>query len=296
MAGKQKITIATSRAYRRLYGPADLAFRRVALRFAKKNRNKIVNKFYTLFLPQVKRQVAAEQKVKKRLAWIVKGTVEVKFDDYIGEGLDGNFAFDPIVITFTEEAAAHVMEILGEELTMFTKSGEITTAWMREHGLDMAKSVSGSMAETLRVSLAEGLRLRESPMKLKERLRKKLKGWEEYKLNRLARTEAKNSLNEGALAAYEASNVINGKMWIAHAGACEICVGLNGERRYLDQPFHTGHMRPVAHSNGRCSIGGVRLPPRGKDKKKLPSQIKQPKPKERPPKDELPKPKKEDEE
>lgn len=253
----QKITRATSRSYRRLYGPTEKAFRRSIFRFINKNEKKILNKFWSLYRSKIK-------KTDFGIISIEKASIEVQFETAVTDGMSGDFALDPVVVQFVGDAAEAVLDILKEELTLFD-NGIVTQNWMRNHGLDLAKNLSDSLSSTLKKELARGMALNESPAILKERLRKHLGDYKEFQLERLARTEAMQALNEGALESFRQSRVINGKMWIAHAGACVICEGLNGIRRYLEQTFPGGYQRPPEpHPNCRCSLGGVRLPKRSK--------------------------------
>lgn len=247
----QKITKATSRAYRKLYGPAARQFKRRVGAWMTKNNDKLADGFWRIYRPTVKKSAFPVQKKKsKDQEWI----------EYVTGDLNGDIALDPVVVSFAELSAEQVLAALGEEAlaaTMFD-SGAVTVSYMRKNGLHLAKHLSTSLGDKLKSTLATGLENNEPPAVLKERLRAsttQYKGWE---LTRLARTESMGAVNEGALEALKASPSIDAKQWIAHSGACVACQGLDGEVVLLDASFSTGVQRPPKHPNCRCTIGGVR--------------------------------------
>lgn len=254
----QKITRAISRSYRSLYGPAEKAHRRAMLRFINLNEDKILRKAYSVFRQVLVKSLGSSILIQKDIA-------DAEFQNYITEDLDGDLRLDPVTLTFMDESAQSVLKVLGEELVLFD-TGAVTVEWARLRGFRLAKGLSTSMGDSLRSQFVEGLSLNESPMVLKERLRAKLTNYKEYELNRLARSESISALNEGVLESLRASPSLNGKEWIAHAGACIVCQGLDGTKVYIDETFDGGFDRPTAHPNCRCTIGGARLPK--KDTKK----------------------------
>lgn len=245
----QKVTRATSRAYRKLYGPAVKSFSRVISSFVNKNSKQLVTKFYQLYKPTIEKSLERIEKAS---------SVDEEWIEFVTQDLNGDIALDPIVALFTDEAAEVILRTLAEEHVLFDR-GIVTEAWMRDHGLDLASSVAESLKDPLRNILAEGIFLNESPSLLKERLRGILVDADEYQLNRLARTESMKAVNQGALESYRASPTFNAIQWIAHAGACVICQGLDGVIVTIGKLFPGGYeVPPDAHPNCRCTIGGVR--------------------------------------
>lgn len=288
MARSPKIAQVTQRAYGRAYARfVDLAVRQVKA-FVRKRRTQIVNKFYKIARKTFKKSMDGEI-VKAELAaareknpecscgdqecrhvthylTVYKASFDQEWIDAVASDLGGELALSPVSIVLVEESAKAVLEAMGEELSLFP-FGEVNAAYLEAHGLELATTVAESLKPVLLDAMAEGIALGENPMKIKERIREALADWEEHKLNRLARTEAMNAANEGALQAMKASGVFTHKEWFAHAGACPICAGLDGEVVPIDNVFSEGESRPPQHPNCRCTIGARR----GKGKKTKPS-------------------------
>ena len=218
--------------------------RRAVFNFVRKKtrRKKLIDRFYKIFKPTIK-----IKKADPEAAWISS----------VADEFGGDIAMDPVMVEFVSQGATAVLDAMGEALSVFDFEG-VTGKYLAEHGLELAKTVAESMKPTLLEALKEGMALNEHPYQLKERLRESLGDWEEYKLNRLARTESMRAVNTGVNAAIMDSGVITHKGWIAHANACPDCVtnSLDGAIP-KDETFSGGEYHPPQHPNCRCTLGPV---------------------------------------
>lgn len=244
MPRRSKIALVTSRAYGRMYPNNVKLVQRRLKAWTKKHRKEIINTFYRLAKPTF----------KSKKAVIVKASFDQDWIDAVLSDLKGEIELSPVMVTLVTESAEAVLKAMGEELSLFD-SAAVGEAWMKEHGLELAKTVAESLKPVLLEAMSEGIALGEGPMKIKERIREALSGWEEYRLNRLARTEAMNAANEGAYQSILASEVFTHKEWIAHGGACKICAGQDGDVIKKEDTFSEGEYRPPQHPNCRCTIG-----------------------------------------
>lgn len=246
----QALTVSTSQ-YGRLYGPATKAYLQTIGGFVNANRDALVNEFYKI---SVKGQKVSKSIENGQVIYKADDFDDAEWLDFIANDLGGDAAFAPISVTFYEEAFSIVMEALGEEFEPFDTT-IAAVDFARMHGLELSKSLSISLKHELHPAFLEGLAANESPALIKERIRASLEGWEEWQLNRLARTESMFAVNSGALDAIKASTVATHKEWMANAGACVVCSGLDGEVVPKDEIFSGGAAAPPQHPNCRCTIG-----------------------------------------
>jgi len=231
-------------SYRRLYPGATKRVRRTVLSFVRKpaRRKKLIDRFLKLFKPTIK-----IKKADPEAAWIAS----------VADEFGGDISMNPVMVEFVHQGAAAVLDAMGEALSVFDFAGT-SDAFLATHGLELATTVAESMKPALLGALREGIALNEHPYQLKERLRGALGDWEEYRLNRLARTESMRAVNAGVNGAIMESGVVTHKEWIENANACPICItnALDGAIP-KDAAFSGGEYYPPQHPSCRCSLGPV---------------------------------------
>lgn len=160
--------------------------------------------------------------------------------------------------------------------------------------LDTAKaSVKDSLRETLTEGNKAGENLKELAARVKQTLGFdpekevyvpadledpdiKLENW---RAERIARTESAQSITMGEMAGWQESGVVSEVEWVASGDACEFCLDMDGETSPLGVPFfvvgdvltvpgENGKMKimeityrdvygPPLHPNDRCALKGV---------------------------------------
>lgn len=126
--------------------------------------------------------------------------------------------------------------------------------FINDKSLLFAKNVNDTTREAVREALKEGVEEGEGVYGLTKKIKEVFDSREKWESERIARTEAISAHNNADLLAYEQSNVVEKKEWLAEPDACEICQPLNGEQVLLKEDFSTGDDAPPAHPNCRCAI------------------------------------------
>lgn len=122
---------------------------------------------------------------------------------------------------------------------------------------------TGELAETtrkrIRANITRGIEENVGRRAIEEMLRDDF-GFSEARAELIAGTEIANANSEGShqglMQAQEAGLRVE-HSWICEEDACEICLE-NEAAGWIpaDEPFPSGHLRPVAHPNCRCAEGG----------------------------------------
>ncbi|WP_213308195.1 phage portal protein [Paraburkholderia sacchari] len=73
----------------------------------------------------------------------------------------------------------------------------------------------------------------------------------------IARTESAFADTAGNIAGWKASEVVEGKKWLAAPGCCDLCRQLDGEVVGLDETFSNGSTGAPAHPRCRCGTTAV---------------------------------------
>ena len=127
--------------------------------------------------------------------------------------------------------------------------------WMRENGLDLATDVAKSLKPRLTEALAVSiLEENTSVENMRRNLSFYLDDWEDWRLDRIARTEGNNAASAGAELSYQESDVVSGKEWWNPDPQAEPCILNNGVIVKLGGTFPSGDKNPAAHPNCESSI------------------------------------------
>lgn len=122
------------------------------------------------------------------------------------------------------------------------------------YNLDLIKGLGEDVKKDVKRVIRDGIANGKSVNQVAADLRKVLR-LKEWRINTIARTEVMRAANYGRYSAWKRSGVVKGKEWVTawDDRTCDICMGLDGERRRLDAPFSIGVMMPPAHPNCRCT-------------------------------------------
>lgn len=131
--------------------------------------------------------------------------------------------------------------------------------WMKDHSLDGAKSVVGTIKEAIRAKLAAGITAGLSVDDIAASITAFFEG-SNWRALRVARTEVIASYAEGSMEGYRQSGVVKAKVWaiIDDDRVDDECVA-NAEQGAipLDAVFASGVYAPPVHPNCRCSVQPV---------------------------------------
>jgi HK97 family phage portal protein len=99
-----------------------------------------------------------------------------------------------------------------------------------------------------------------SASEIKKNILDKFTDFEEYRADRIARSETVRYNVAATEQAFEDSGIVEKKEWVVNPGACELCQPLSGETKDLGELFEDtdyGGQVPPLHANCRCYIAPV---------------------------------------
>ena len=161
--------------------------------------------------------------------------------------------------------------------------GEQAEGWSAQFGIDFSlenpqvrrfiEDYSFKFAQKIGDTTVEGVRrltaLAQSEgwdvLRMMDELETLYDGWDRFRAEMIARSETIRSSNAGALAAYEASGVVQGKQWYTALDerVCPFCGELHGTIvQVLDKPwFQVGDVFEVEGQRLKIGYEDVRYPP-----------------------------------
>lgn len=166
---------------------------------------------------------------------------------------------DFISKTLANGAAVGIAEIPGATTSTFDTANEPAMQYIRDRGLELAKSVPDTMVETVKVAIEKELANGTSTGQMRDAIATAAPELSGYQAERLARTETTNAFTEGARQSWKEAGV-EGKRWILAGGPCPECEGVAAKYPNeipIDQPFEYGGQSmqgPSWHPNCRCTL------------------------------------------
>jgi len=180
---------------------------------------------------------------------------------------------DKVVIdAAAQRAGALVQNITTEQLTSLR--GAIVDAVAGQYDVeDTASIIRSSIGLTPRyqqavarnfdlvkqTQIAQGASMRQANAAAEQSARRYADRLVRSRARTIAQTEVHQMNNVGKQKAWEdmfADGTIlpdTYKVWVGNFGACDICMGFNGEAVPVTQPFSNGNQQPEAHPNCRCT-------------------------------------------
>jgi len=110
----------------------------------------------------------------------------------------------------------------------FDISGEDATSFAQEHGYKFAQSISEGTAKDVRKIFVEMNSTGLTGDEVRTRLRETFKGYQDYRVDRIARTETIRSSNAASVRSYQKSGIKN-IQWITSSAACPYCAPFDGK-------------------------------------------------------------------
>jgi len=130
--------------------------------------------------------------------------------------------------------------------------------WLNDYTVELSKNLEAVNTDDLKRELAAGLDAGETMPELARRVNDIFENYDRYRAEKIARTETIRASNQGALEAYKQSGVVEKKIWIASADACEACLELDGKVERLEDSFfnddYSDGQTPPLHPNCRCAV------------------------------------------
>jgi SPP1 gp7 family putative phage head morphogenesis protein len=140
-------------------------------------------------------------------------------------------------------------------------------------GRKFAKEMTDKTNDDLKRNVTEGISKGESIDEIKERIKNVFVQAEEYRADRIARTETLRYNTGATEQAFIDSEVVEAKEWYANPGACENCAPMNGKivalgENYIDKGEVINGIEydysdvgaPPLHPNCECDLVPVLLP------------------------------------
>lgn len=229
-------------AIRRLYPTFDRKLARGIGRFIRENTSKIVATAMREF-------GAFKQKAASVDPWELFWQAEFGEDAIKLYGVAYETSATTVLKTLAVKKVASVNSVAAQK-------------FIRAEGFKLATSVSASLKPALQGVIARGLRDEIGIDGMRKALKKRLKTFRGFELERLARTESVNALNSGALLGMEDSEFIKEKQWITRFDdrTSDVCEDLANQTQPLKQTFKSGFgnfQHPPAHPNCRSSVAPV---------------------------------------
>jgi|GEM_PF-1144560 len=109
--------------------------------------------------------------------------------------------------------------------------------YVRSHTMKFAKAVNKRTHDELRKLLSDGID-NELPLSdIRSGIEDLFNGYEDYRVDRIARTETARAFVGGERQAYRDSGVVEKLVWLASADACEFCLSINGKTVSVNSDF-----------------------------------------------------------
>ena len=137
-----------------------------------------------------------------------------------------------------------------------------SVAYLHERVIILSEKTANRLKGDLKYELVEGMKNGESIKEIKQRLKPIFDDMKDYELERLARNEVMDAMNEGRMEAYREDGDVRYKVWKAalkNARTAEDSKRLAGQIQPLDKPFvdpETGKTcdHPPNRPNCRCGV------------------------------------------
>lgn len=147
-----------------------------------------------------------------------------------------NQALTPVLVQLAEQQGALAMVFAGDEENQFRLTQNFESIVTRGT-LRMAKDFNDQTLAALNSTLAEGIREGESIGSLKQRVNTVYEDADNYRSERVARTETLKASNSATVEAYRQTGYVTGKQWYVNPDACEQCLEFDGLTVPLDDSF-----------------------------------------------------------
>ena len=186
--------------------------------------------------------------------FVLKGIDDVIFDEKraVGAGIS---LITPHIRKFLLEGAEMADSVTGSD---FNLNNTDTLKFITERAKFFSKTINETTATELLTSLKEGIDNGEGYNELADRVKGVYKNAEDYRIERIVRTEVSTALNQGSTDAYKQAG-INKLEWVAIVddNTSDECLANDGQVREIGKAFPAGADQPPQHINCRCTTVAV---------------------------------------
>lgn len=142
----------------------------------------------------------------------------------------------PVLTSLTETQGSLAMVFAGDTENEFYLTSKIESI-IEKNTRRMATNFNDETLDKLNDTLVEGIKAGEGIGDLKQRVSGVYEGIENYRAERIARTETLKASNEATSTAYEQTGYVTGKEWVVNPDACPECEAFDGKTIELDDTF-----------------------------------------------------------
>ena len=149
---------------------------------------------------------------------------------------------------FAEKTAADIEAILDP-------IDDAAKMWIEQHAAELARGVTQTTMNALRVQLAEGWEQGEGIEQIARRIRVEMENASRYRSFMIARTETTNAANMGSLSVAQRAGRETKKWYTAmDERTCSHCNALHGVTIGITETFPGGTIAPSLHPQCRCLL------------------------------------------
>ena len=149
---------------------------------------------------------------------------------------------------FAEKTAADIEAIL-------EPIDDAAKMWIEQHAAELARGVTQTTMNALRVQLAEGWEQGEGIEQIARRIRVEMENASRYRSFMIARTETTNAANMASISVAQRAGRETKTWWAAlDERMCDACNALHGKTVAIDEAFPGGILGPSLHPNCRCCL------------------------------------------
>lgn len=150
---------------------------------------------------------------------------------------------------------SNVKDTFGVPVLALEHSGAI--AWLDKRSKDSSDSIRNTLLEKARDVIQQQLDQDiTSPREIKLAIGDIFANEEEWRIDRIARTELATAYSEGSLETYRSSGIVKQVKWIVanDERTCPVCMANGNVVVSLGQTFPSGNSNAPAHPNCRCDL------------------------------------------
>lgn len=237
------------------------------------NKEAMLNEYVGVYLAASKNYERAfavgmdtvfEQQRKKLLKKLPKKSKDINIDDWqIDEEEEAKFmvrVFNPLTKQVIKTSGDRAIKLVGESY-VFDQASKPVQDYLKTRLFDFSFEVNQETNRLLANALKDGVANGESIPKLRDRVKEVFDGMEDYRSERIARSEVIRASNFAALEAYDQTGVVEKAEWLATPDdrADEECLALDGKVVKLGGGFSKNDYdgivtQPPLHPNCRCTL------------------------------------------
>ncbi len=243
-----------------------LAFQEKQLNIADEFEPKFIQKLNKVFEEQKKIILSSIEEGSKKVALDVDEERE-RYEKHMKS----------VFMTLMREQADQALKLLGQQKKFKAASGfnKILEQYFARRAFRFAGEVTRTTNQLVKDSLGAGVEAGEGIPKLKDRIGQLFSGMEEYRAERIARSETIRATNFAAEEAWVDSGVVEAKEWVAFRDerTDDECIDMDGKiiplgDKFFDKGDKMGNLNfdyeniqhPPLHVNCRCTLVPVVFP------------------------------------